>query len=170
MRHIPLAGLMIVATGAFMASLALAQTPAGSTGECKDGTYTTAESKRGACAGHGGVKDWYNGSKSTEKKSKQESKKDTTSGNAAAPASTPSAANSTSQAAENKTQSKAMPKGIRAEPAPGGGAGKVWVNTSSHVYHCEGDEWYGRTKQGAYMTEAEAKTKGARASHGKACS
>lgn len=36
-----------------------AQAPAGSTGECKDGTYTTSESKRGARAAHGGVKAWY---------------------------------------------------------------------------------------------------------------
>jgi hypothetical protein len=36
-----------------------AQVPAGATGVCGDGTYTTAKSKSGACSNHGGVKDWY---------------------------------------------------------------------------------------------------------------
>ena len=53
--------------------------------------------------------------------------------------------------------------------AVGGGAGKVWVNSRSKTFHCQGDRFYGKTKEGAYMTEAEAKAKGAHADHGKAC-
>jgi hypothetical protein len=40
--------------------------------------------------------------------------------------------------------------------APGGGPGMVWVNTESHVYHAEGSKWYGKTKQGKYISEADA--------------
>ena len=57
----------------------------------------------------------------------------------------------------------------RVTPAPGG-AGQVWVNTASKVYHCPGTRWYGKTKQGSYMSEAEARAQGARPDHGKACS
>jgi hypothetical protein len=56
----------------------------------------------------------------------------------------------------------------RATPAPGG-AGQVWVNTASKVYHCPGTRWYGKTKQGSYMSEAEARAQGGRPDHGKAC-
>jgi len=63
-----------------------------------------------------------------------------------------------------------LPGGTSPTPATGGGAGKVWVNTSSKVYHCQGDRYYGNTKAGEYMTEADAIAKGNRAAHDKACS
>jgi len=38
----------------------------------------------------------------------------------------------------------------------------VWVNLTTGVYHYPGERWYGHTKNGAYMSEAEARAKGYR--------
>ena len=46
---------------------------------------------------------------------------------------------------------------------------KVWVNTNSGVYHCPGTRWYGTTKQGEYMPQAEAQKKRYRPAYGKVC-
>jgi hypothetical protein len=69
--------------------------------------------------------------------------------------------------------SPAAPKKAE-KPAPSGAAsnseiasaqssGKVWVNLDSGIYH-KGGQWYGKTKNGKFMTEAEAKAAGYKAS------
>ncbi len=55
------------------------------------------------------------------------------------------------------------------QQAPGAAPDKVWVNLASHVYHCPGDRYYGRTKDGKYMTESEAKASGAHGPRGATC-
>jgi hypothetical protein len=40
--------------------------------------------------------------------------------------------------------------------------GMVWVNTESGIFFPEGERWYGKTKEGKFMTEADAKKAGYR--------
>jgi hypothetical protein len=51
-------------------------------------------------------------------------------------------------------------------PAPGGGHGQVWVNTETGVYHREGSRFYGTTKKGKYVSEADAIKEGDKAAAG----
>jgi hypothetical protein len=136
-----------------LAFTAAAQMPAGSAGECKDGTYSSAWSKRGACAGHGGVKDWYG-----------EKKMEATMPGAAAPR-----AGMDHQQKDASKRSAESIGTLNTTAAAGGGTGKVWADTSSKVYHCETDKWYGKTNRGGYLSEEEAKAKGYHADHGKSC-
>ena len=60
------------------------------------------------------------------------------------------------------------PAGVTAG-AQGDPGVRVWVNTNSGVYHCPGTRWYGRTKQGTYMSQKEAQEKGNRPAYGNYC-
>jgi len=160
---------LMLAAAAMMANLSFAQTPAVApsaatatkpamanaapaavananavTALCKDGSSFSGESKKGACSGHKGVKTWTS-AEAVKSEMKADSAKSTTS-------------------ASNTKSTTPVANG-----APGGGAGKVWVNSKSNVYHCPTDRYYGKTKEGSYMSEAEAKGKGAHADHGKSC-
>jgi len=214
--------LMAVATGLLAAQVAVAQAPAGSTGQCKDGTYSTAASKQGACRGHQGVKEWYAASAPAAPAAAAPAAAPKSAA-AAAPAAGPKPANATGlcndgtyatstsksagcrghQGVKEWYAAAAAPAAATAAPAPapaaapmptpaaapaastkaspaskaasmtqaaGGGPGLVWVNTDSNVYHCYGTTYYGKTKAGSYMSEADAKAKGAHADHGHACS
>ncbi|KAF3997923.1 DUF3761 domain-containing protein [Glaciimonas immobilis] len=151
--------MIALTAGLTFSSIGFAQTaaptgaPVGTSGICKDGSYSASASKKGACANHGGVKDWYATAAGASPAAMN-----------AAPAA-PAPAVAAAAASPNKTPNLPAPTA-----AVGGGAGKVWVNTSSKVYHCSGTKWYGTTKAGSYMTEAAAKAAGNRADHGKACS
>lgn len=53
--------------------------------------------------------------------------------------------------------------------APGADPHKVWVNTPTKIYHCPGATYYGRTKQGEYMSEPDAVKAGFKPSRGQTC-
>jgi hypothetical protein len=57
-------------------------------------------------------------------------------------------------------------KQASSSPAAGqaGGPGMVWVNPDTKVFHRYGSRWYGKTKTGQYMTEADALKAGYRES------
>jgi hypothetical protein len=82
----------------------------------------------------------------------------------AAPAASqpPPAAASKPAASAPKASSSNPSASASAGPPPV--KGMVWVNTETKVFHREGDKWYGNTKHGKYMNEADALKAGYRES------
>ena len=168
--------------------------PPNATGICKDGTFSLSAAKTGACRGHHGVQEWYTVAASapatpaastplpaptpaaapspTTQARTQNQAAAQSAGQSATPPATTSLTAPASQTAPSTSSAK---KGSRASlasipVAPGGGPGLVWVNTASNVYHCPGTDYYGKTKAGSYMSEADAKAKGVHGVRGKTCS
>lgn len=137
-----------------------ATAPAGSTGQCKDGSYWNGNSKSGACRGHQGIQTWWGTGAPTPTA-------DPGAAPRTAPAQKPAPPTAPMPASTPKTPTPPKPSPTA---APGGGPGMVWVNTSTKVYHCYGDRYYGKTKEGKYMSEADAKAMGAKGDAGKSCS
>ncbi len=75
----------------------------------------------------------------------------------AAPSAAPAAPDKPAAKSAPSTKSESME--AKVPPAKG----MVWVNTKSGVFHVEGDRWYGKTKEGKFMTEADALKAGYRA-------
>lgn len=109
-RSIVFTGIATILLASAACGQAPVGAPAGTTGMCKDGTYSSSATKQGACSSHKGVKEWY-----------------------------------------------------------GAAAAKVWVNKDTRAYHCPADKWYGKTANGTYMSESDAKAQGLHADHGKGC-
>lgn len=169
--------LLVVSILSLFCAGAMAEETAVVTGTCKDGTAYSGKSKRGACRGHGGVKEWST---------------DNAAPATAAPAPAPAAA-APAPAAEPVVVAPATPAPapaaappapapapaapavkaevpVKAKPVPPpAGSGQVWVNTHSRIYHCEGSKFYGHTKQGEFMSEADAQAKGFVANRKKVC-
>jgi hypothetical protein len=196
MRHLRLS---VAALAGLLLSLGVVQAQSTVTATCKDGTAFTGAKRSGACRGHGGVQTWGSGPESSAlvNPAIEPAASPASTKNAARTQATVTAAcrDGTSftgakragacrghngmlywGAAEATTipmnapaqPTASAPTSRRTAPAPTGD-GQVWVNTDSRVYHCPGTRWYGKTKQGSYMSEAQAQAQGVKPDHGKAC-
>ena len=187
MNNFRCAGMLIAGfsyAGMAFALLPPADAPAGTTAICKDGSYFFGQSKSDACKAHGGVKTWYKvpdaGAKGTPSSSARApsspnpsaAARSVAEGANAPPSPSTAPSRASVEAANASAQAANPPANVPAyqAPAPGGGAGLVWVSDGSKVYRCEGDKLYGRTKPGKYMSERDAKSKGLQSQSGKACS
>ena len=108
------------------------------------------------------AQDTQSQSASTTTKSKKShksknSKKDLEPGGATMTANSIPEQSAQSSSRNHSEEHRSIP--ARTSPTPG----MVWVNTISNVYHKAGSRWYGKTKEGKWMTESDARKAGYKA-------
>jgi len=145
-RHLFVSFAIVLAASAAVAQSASSQSP---TAKCRDGSFSYSAARAGTCSGHGGVAEWLAPSGATAR---------CNDGTFSTSASKQGACSGHDGVAQWLTTTTANATGAR-----------VWVNTSSGVYHCPGSRYYGGTKQGVYMTEVEARSKGYRPAYSRSC-
>jgi hypothetical protein len=150
--------LAILGVGLLLTPFAYAQTPT-VTATCKDGTDYSGTTRSGACKGHKGVASWGTAAATP-----------TSPGMAPATAAPPAHAANAAPPPSMPNQNGTNAPGSTNTAGKMGGPGQVWVNTSTKVYHCPGDRYYGKTKTGEFMSQSAAEAAGDRPSGGKACS
>jgi helix-hairpin-helix protein len=91
-------------------------------------------------------------SSSSAKSSSDESSKSESNSRQSEPATAQESTSDKSSTASETTTAQTPPE-----------KGMVWVNLRTKIYHREGDRWYGKTKHGKFMSEADAVKEGYRA-------
>jgi hypothetical protein len=69
-----------------------------------------------------------------------------------------------SQRSSPEQRSASQPTTSASRAPAASSPGMVWANPKTKIFHRQGDRWYGRTKSGEYMTEADAVAAGYRES------
>ena|SRR2546428_13980568 len=122
--------------------------PANATAQCKDGTYSTAKTRRGACSGHGGVATWFADDSKSTKSAAKETKADAKSAGKTTKETGKTAARATKEGAsatKDATRTVSKPS-----DAPADATAKCKDGTYSHAKQhrgaCSGHggvaEWY----------------------------
>jgi len=134
----------LVALGA--AATLAAQAPTGATAKCKDDTYSTSSSHRGACKGHGGVAQWLSNAAAdtkiktkTDTKAKSDAKTAAPVPTAAAPAAKPAPSTAAAPAAPAAPPPAATAAKTKVPAgAPGDATAQCKDGSYSHSQHHRG--------------------------------
>jgi hypothetical protein len=70
--------------------------------------------------------------------------------------------------ASNKSTQPKQPAIVDLPTVPDG-ASRVWLDTASNLYRCSYERQFGKSKKGQYLTERQARNRGARPFNKKGC-